>query len=73
MHNCREFDVIETDQRQVLRNTEPAAKHGRYHTEGHYVVGRENRGDLRVFVQQLPGQFGTAIKIEFSVEHDGVN
>src|SRR5690348_15874165 len=47
--------------------------HGLYGAKSHYVVGCENRGDVRVFVQQLPCQFGATIKIEFSVEYNRLN
>src|SRR5450631_3886329 len=44
-----------------------------YHTKSHDIIGRENSGDVRVCVQQLPCQFGATFKIEFSVEHNGLN
>ena len=51
MDDTREFEVIETDERQVVGNAKPAAHHGLNDAKGHYVIGRENCRDLRVFVQ----------------------
>src|SRR5437016_1740487 len=44
-----------------------------YHTKSHDIIGREDRSDVWVCVQQLPCQFGATIKIEFPVEYDGLN
>src|SRR5713226_10143998 len=41
--------------------------------EGHDIVSREDRGHVRVFVEQLPGQFRTTGKIEFPVKNNGPN
>jgi hypothetical protein len=70
MNNARKFNVIEADQGQVFRNSEPAFECSFNNTKGHDIVGCKDRGDIRVCVEQLSGKIRAPGEIEFPVAYD---